>query len=110
MATTLSSKLAKLPATRRNKINKRAAELIAKEITLKDLRKALEFTQEDVSNKLHINQEAISRLEKRSDLMLSTLTSYIKAMGGELTLTAKFPHKPPVKLAGFGDLEHHKEK
>jgi len=110
MTTTLKSKLAKLPATRRNRINKRAAELIAIESTLPELRKALELTQADVSSKLHINQEAVSRLERRSDLMLSTLNSYIKAMGGKLSITAKFPNKPLINLSGFGDIEHRKAR
>ena|SRR3990167_7519435 len=108
MTTTLKNKLAKLPVARRNKIKKRTAELIAIERTLPELRKALELTQADVSSKLHINQEAISRLERRSDLMLSTLNSYIQAMGGKLSITAKFPNKPPIKLSGFGDIEHRK--
>ena len=109
MTTTLKSRLKKLPAVRRKKINKRAKELITQEMTLRDLRKALELTQADISSKLHMNQEAISRLEHRSDLLLSTLVSYIKAMGGELSLTAKFPNRPPIRLSGFEDIEHRKD-
>jgi len=105
MANTLRSKLKKLPIARRKKINKRAKDLINQEMTLRDLRKALELTQADISSKLHMNQEAISRLERRSDLLLSTLVSYIKAMGGELSLTAKFPNRPPVTLSGYEDIE-----
>ena len=60
-----------------------------------------ELTQASLSSKLHMNQEAISRLERRSDLLLSTLISYIEAMGGELNITAKFPHRPPIKVTGF---------
>ena len=108
MATTLKSKISKLPTTKQEKIKRRAAQLIAEETTLAELRKALEFTQDELSKKLHINQEAVSRLEKRSDLLLSTLNNYIKSMGGELTLTAKFPNKPPVILTGFYDLAHEK--
>src|SRR3990167_202977 len=106
---TLRSKLKKLPANRRKKISARAKELIAKEMTLRDLRKALELTQTDISEKLHMNQEAVSRLERRSDLLLSTLVAYIKAMGGELNLTAKFPNRPPITLSGFDDIEHRKD-
>ena len=102
---TLKSKLKKLSANRRKKISTRAKALVAKEMTLRDLRKALELTQTDISEKLHMNQEAVSRLERRSDLLLSTLVAYIKAMGGELNLTAKFPHRPPVTLSGFEDIE-----
>jgi transcriptional regulator with XRE-family HTH domain len=108
MTTTLKSRLKKLPVARRKKITRRAKELMAQEMTLRDLRKALQLTQADISSKLHMNQEAISRLERRSDLLLSTLISYIKAMGGELNLTAKFPNRPPVNLSGFEDIEHRK--
>ena len=104
MTKTLKDKIKKLPTERKNKISKRAKELIAEELTLQDLRKALELTQADVSTKLHMKQEAISRLERRSDILLSTLVSYIKAMGGELNLTAKFPNRPEVKLKGFEDI------
>jgi len=106
MTNTLKSKLRGLSATRLKKINKRTKDLIAQEMTLRDLRKALELTQTEISSKLHMNQEAISRLERRSDLLLSTLVSYIRAMGGELSLTAKFPNRPPIKLSGFEDIEH----
>lgn len=106
MARTLKEKMEKLPVARRQKINARAQELIAEEVTLRDLRKALDLTQMDLSKKLHMNQESISRLERRSDLLLSTLVSYIRAMGGELSLTVKFPKRPPVKLTGFADMHH----
>jgi len=105
MTTTLRSKIKKLSAGRRKKINKRAKELIAEEMTLRDLRKALELTQADLSSKLHMNQEAISRLERRSDLLLSTLISYIEAMGGELNIIAKFPHRPPISVSGFESIK-----
>lgn len=105
MSTTLKKKLAKLSSTRQSKIRKRADELIATEMTLRDLRKALELTQVEVCSKLHMKQEAVSRLERRSDILLSTLKSYIKAMGGELQLTAKFPNRPAIKLKGFSDIE-----
>jgi transcriptional regulator with XRE-family HTH domain len=109
MTTTLKTRLKKLPTARQKKITKRAKELIAQEMTLCDLRKALELTQADISSKLHMNQEAVSRLERRSDLLLSTLVSYIKAMGGELDLTVKFPNRPPVKLSGFEDIERRRD-
>lgn len=101
MTIPLKSKLKKLPSSRKAKIKKRAKELITEEMTLRNLRIALEYTQTEISSKLHMKQEAISRLERRSDLLLSTLSSYIHAMGGELCLTAKFPNQPPIKLTGF---------
>jgi transcriptional regulator with XRE-family HTH domain len=104
MTTTLKTKLNKLPANRRKKIYKRANELIEREMTLRDLRRALELTQTDLSSKLHMNQEAISRLERRSDILLSTLISYVKAMGGELNITVDFPNRPSVKVKGFEEI------
>ncbi len=104
MTSTLQSKLKKLSPARRKKINKRVKELIAEEMTLRDLRKALDLTQADLGSKLKMNQEAISRLERRSDLLLSTLISYVKAMGGKLTITAEFPNRPPIKVSGFENI------
>ena len=106
MTTTLREQLKKLPVNRRKKIAKRAKALIEQEITLQALRKALDLTQLEMSAKLHIKQEAVSRLERRSDLLLSTLTSYIEAMGGHLSLTVEFPNRPPVKLTGLENIVH----
>ena len=105
MGTTLKKILKKLPPSRQKKIRKRANTLIAEEMTLRELRNALELTQSEMSTKLQMKQEAISRLERRSDVLLSTLYAYIKAMGGELSLTAKFPNKPPITICGFGNEE-----
>jgi transcriptional regulator with XRE-family HTH domain len=104
MNNSLESKLKTLSGDRQTKIKSRALELISREATLAELRKALEFTQAEISEKLHINQEAVSRMEKRSDLLLSTLQNYIKAMGGELVLSAKFPDQEPINLMGFYDI------
>ena len=53
---------------------------------------------------LGIKQEGVSRIEKRSDLVLSTLRSYVEAMGGELRLIAEFPDRPPIALSGVAEL------
>ena len=104
MATTLNAKIKQLSPKRQKKVRARANELIAKEMTLSDLRKALELTQKELSKKLHIKQDGISRLERRSDLLLSTLNGYIEAMGGHLKITAEFPDRQPVILHGIGDI------
>ncbi|MBV9385211.1 MAG: XRE family transcriptional regulator [Chroococcidiopsidaceae cyanobacterium CP_BM_ER_R8_30] len=104
MATTLRKKLEQLPSARREEIEKRAAELVAEELTLSELRRALKSTQEEIAQVLEIDQANVSRLEKRSDLMLSTLRAYVRAMGGDLQLIAKFPNRPPVTLAGISDI------
>jgi DNA-binding XRE family transcriptional regulator len=103
--TTLKMKMDRLSPARRAKVEARAAELIAEEMSLRDLRQAHELTQERMSEVLGIGQEGISRLEKRTDLLLSTLRSYIKAMGGELRLIAEFPDRPPVALTGLAAME-----
>lgn len=92
MAKKLEQIMAGLPAKRRAKIEARADELA----TLKDLRQAVAQTQEELAAELGVGQDTISRLEKRSDMLLSTLRRYVKAMGGELELVARFPNRKPV--------------
>jgi transcriptional regulator with XRE-family HTH domain len=98
---TLEEKLAELPADRRARIAARTAALIAEEKSLSELRRARSLTQKSLAKKLGIGQESISKLESRSDLMLSTLKHYVAAMGGRLDLIAWFPGSPPVSLVGF---------
>jgi len=105
MPTTLKDKMKKLPAARRKKVETRAARLIAQEMTLRELRQAHKRTQERIAETLGIGQEGVSRLEKRSDLLLSTLRSYIEAMGGSLSIIAKFPDHPPVEVAGLANID-----
>ncbi len=94
MAKNLNDVLAALPPERRAKVEQRAGELA----TLKDLRLAVAHTQQDLAASLGVGQDTISRIERRSDLLLSTLRRYIQAMGGELDLVARFPNRPPVLL------------
>lgn len=101
MAIALNDKIAALPPERQQQIALMTAELIAEEKTLRDLRLALSLTQERMAETLGVGQESISRLEKRSDLLISTLGSYIKAMGGELRLVAEFPNRQPIVLKGL---------
>ena len=102
--TTLAAQMDKLSASRRRKVEERAAVLIAEEMSLRDLRNALQRTQARVAKDLGINQESVSRIEKRTDLLLSTLNHYVESMGGKLRLVVEFPDRPPVVLTGFGAL------
>lgn len=104
MATTLKSVMDRLPAERRRRIEARAEELVAEEMTLRDLRKASDLTQARMAELLNIGQDSVSRLEHRSDLLLSTLRSYVAAMGGKLELVASFPDRPDVVVSGLADL------
>lgn len=101
MTVSLDEMLATLDPERRRKIEERAAELIAEEMTLRELRKARKLTQVSVARELGISQDAVSRLEQRSDVLLSTLRRTVEAMGGTLSLIATFPDRPPVELSGI---------
>ena len=88
----------------RQKVEARAQELIAEQLTLQDIRKARKLTQAQMATTLNIGQDSISRLEKRSDMMLSTMRGYIEAMGGSLELVARFPKRAPVIIASIADV------
>ena len=103
MPVNVNDLIAELDPERRRKIEERAAELIAEEMTLRELRKARQLTQASVAAELGISQDGVSRLEQRSDLLLSTLRKTVEAMGGSLSLIAKFPDRPPVELAGIAE-------
>ena len=103
MAVNVNDKIRKLHPAQRKKVGARAAELIAEEMTLRELRHARKLTQVRMAKALGITQDSVSRLEKRSDLLLSTLRKTIKAMGGELYLVAEFRDRPPVVLSGIAE-------
>jgi transcriptional regulator with XRE-family HTH domain len=87
----------------RQAVEKRSAELFAEELTLREIRRARKLTQARLSKKLKIGQEGVSRIEKRTDLYLSTLRSYVEGVGGKLSLIVEFPDRAPVILAGLGE-------
>jgi len=101
MAVNVNDKIRKLSRAQRKKIETRAAEFIAEEMTLRELRRARKLTQSRVAKALGISQDSVSRLEKRSDLLLSTLRRTVQAMGGNLSLVAEFPDRAPVVLSGI---------
>jgi len=102
---TLGQKIRGLGPVRRKKIEDRAAQLLAEEMSLRELRRAHKLTQERIAETLGIGQDQVSRLEQRSDLLISTLRSYVEAMGGRLTLVAEFPDHKPVVLSGIAALD-----
>jgi transcriptional regulator with XRE-family HTH domain len=103
MPTNVDEKIGRLSPAQRKKVEARAAELMAEEMTLRELRRARKLTQVRMAKKLGITQDSVSRLEKRSDLLLSTLRKTVKAMGGSLTLVAEFPDRKPVVLSGIAE-------
>ena len=90
-----------LSAAQRKKVEAHAVELIAEEMTLQELRRARKLTQVSVAKALSITQDSVSRLEKRRDILLSTLRETVQVMGGNLSLVAEFPDRAPVVLSGM---------
>jgi len=74
-------------------------------MNLRELRRLRRLTQARLSKKLKIGQEGVSRIEKRTDLYLSTLRTYVEGVGGKLSLIVEFPDRAPVVLTGFGENE-----
>jgi hypothetical protein len=101
---TLADKIQKLPAARRRKSASRAAELIAEEMSLRDLRNAMTRIQVEVAKVLQVGRDSVSRCEQRSDMLLSTLRGYVRAMGSQLGLVITFPRRKPVKLKSSGEV------
>jgi transcriptional regulator with XRE-family HTH domain len=102
---TLNQKMKSIHPARRKKVEARASALIAEEMTLQELRQARKLTQVRMAKALGISQDGVSRLEKRSDLLLSTLRKTVEAMGGNLSLVAQFPDREPVVLSGIAEAE-----
>jgi transcriptional regulator with XRE-family HTH domain len=105
MPVDVNDKISKLSPALRKKVEARAAELIGEEMTLRELRKARKLTQVRMAKALGVTQDSVSRLEKRSDFLLSTLRKTVQAMGGSLSLVAEFPDRPPVVLSGISEDE-----
>lgn len=103
MARTLADKLAILDPTHRAAIEAEADRLHAEYLTLRELRKAKEMTQVQLAEALGVQQATVAKYERQSDLLLSTLTSYVRAMGGDLKLTVEFPGGATIALEGIGD-------
>jgi DNA-binding XRE family transcriptional regulator len=90
MATNFRKIRERMPPERQERIRKRTEELLA-ELPLQELRQARELTQEELAEVLGLNQATISKLERRTDMYLSSLRRFVEAMGGELEIAANFP-------------------
>ncbi len=90
MAKRFQDLLKKMPADRLDRIDRRKKAILY-DITLKELRQAFELTQQQLAETLKINQAAISKMESQSDMYISTLRKFLKAMGATLKIVAEFP-------------------
>ena len=104
MAKNLKELLASLPKKEQKAIDQKAKVLIAEEMSLQKLRKARARSQQKVGKILHVNQAAVSKLERRADMYVSTLKSYVQAMGGQLEIIATFPDRTAIKINQFEEL------
>jgi DNA-binding XRE family transcriptional regulator len=102
MTVTLEEMLAEESEESRARIRLLAEEMRA-EMNLREVRRLRKLTQTRLSKKLKIGQEGVSRIEKRSDLYISTLRSYVEGVGGKLKLVVELPDRPPVILSGLGE-------
>ena len=93
-----------LAPERETRIKARVDEAMAR-LSLHQLREARNLTQTSLAEVLHIPQGGISRLERRADMYVSTLRNYIRAMGGDLKITAVFPNGA-VEIAQFHDVDN----
>jgi DNA-binding XRE family transcriptional regulator len=98
MSTSLRDVVDRLPDGDRKAIARRSRELIAEELSLQELRKALAVTQVQVAKSLGKRQDEISRIEQRGDLLLSTLRDYVQSLGGELELLCTFKNRGSVRI------------
>ena len=81
------------------------AQTMLEAMPLNELRQARGLSQKMLAEVLHVQQPSIAKIEKRTDMYLSTLRSHIEAMGGELDIVARFPDGS-VKITNFSDLEN----
>lgn len=103
MGRKFSELISKMEPERRSRIEARVQAALA-EIPLQELRKARELSQVQLAQALETSQSEVSKIERRTDLYVSTLRSYIEAMGGQLELLAHFPDGT-VRINQFRDLE-----
>lgn len=102
MAKKFSDLRAGMSAVAREKSGHKAKAMLA-EMPLNELRQARGLSQKMLAEVLHVQQPSIAKIEKRTDMYLSTLRSHIEAMGGELEVIARFPDGS-VKIKNFTDL------
>ena len=107
MATKFRTIREKMDPERQERIRKRTEELLA-EMPLQELRQARALSQQELAEVLGLNQATVSKLERRTDMYLSSLRRFVEAMGGELEISASFPDGK-VRIQLFEDLEAEKE-
>lgn len=104
MGTEINAKIGRLSPEHQAEVLAGADAIVRRQMALRDLRRAMAKTQTAVARKLGIGQVAVSRIEQRSDLLLSTLRDYLHAIGGRLDVVAVLPGHGPVRIEGLGEI------
>jgi len=104
MGRTREEIMAGLPKDRRQQVESRAAELHAEVDGLKALRLLAERSQDQIAQSLGVKQPSVLKIERQTDLYLSTLRRFVEAAGGALELRVALPGKGVLHLTGLGEL------
>ncbi|MBI1774303.1 MAG: XRE family transcriptional regulator [Proteobacteria bacterium] len=98
---------AKMSPRAQAKAAAQAADL-RRDMDLAQIRRALKLSQEELGQTLQVGQAAVAKLEKRTDMYLSTIRRFVEAMGGQLEVVARFPGQD-VRISNFHEL-HERDK
>jgi predicted transcriptional regulator len=104
MPVPLKDVLDALPPKRRAELDRRFKELVDEVESLKELRRISAKSQVKIAKTLKISQPAVSKIEKQTDMYLSTLRSYVEAIGGELDVIVRLPNRAPVRVKSLEDV------
>ena len=104
MGRTLNEIIDALPRQRRERIDARYRELKDEVESLSELRKAAGKAQADIAATLKIKQPSVSKIERQTDMYLSTLRSYVEAVGGKLDLVVRLPAHRAIRLHRLGEV------
>lgn len=110
MGRSLNEIIAELPLDEQQAIEARYQELKQEVEGLRELRRITGKAQADIASALNIKQPSISKIEKQTDMYLSTLRSYVEAVGGKLELTVQLPKRPALRIRHLGEVAPAVEK
>jgi DNA-binding XRE family transcriptional regulator len=102
MGRNLNQIIAELPPERQKRIDARYQELKQEVEGLRELRQIAGKAQADIATALNIKQPSVSKIENQTDMYLSTLRSYVEAIGGKLELVVKLPERPAMHIHHLG--------
>lgn len=105
MPVPLKDVLDALPPKRRTELDRRFKQLVNEVESLKELRRLSAKSQAKIAKTLKISQPAVSKIERQTDMYLSTLRGYVEAIGGELDVIVRLPNRAPVKVRSLEDVD-----